>query len=218
MSGLTFIPPPKGLIGRPYGHSRDWLDINFYEQLCSYCLLQFKETLHIEHHEPQAYNASKINDPSNLLLGCPWCNSGKSDYHPNHATRRRLPRENRGFSVIDIRIEDFAGIFEICPDGSLRAKNGSEQERVEFNITALLRLNTKSRNERRVRCLDYLYTCEGLLNLNDTNEEIDKAINVLVRECAERRLFYKAFDIPLSEALLALVEDYITKNRPQLVS
>lgn len=217
MARLDFIPAPERLNGKHYRYYRDWLNINFYEQLCSYCLLQFKESLQIEHHAPQKYDAKRKNDPSNLLLGCSWCNSGKKDYHPNHSTRKRLPREDRNFSVIDIRMEDFADLFEISPDGELKAKRGKQRERVKFNIVDLLRLNTKSYKIMRARCLEYVDMCEGLLDLDHPNEEINKALNGIVRECAERYPFYKAFDIPLSDTLITLIETYIVNNKPQLV-
>jgi hypothetical protein len=214
---LEFFPIPKGLEGKPYQWYRDWLEINFYEQLCSYCLLQFKQSLQIEHHEPQKYAPDRVNDPSNLLLGCSWCNSGKKDYHPNHTARNRLPRENRGFTVIDIRAEDFAEIFTLNPDGELSAKPGAQSERVKFNIVDLLRLNIKSYKKMRRRCLEYVETCENLLLLDNSNDEIKKVLEVIVRECAERYIFFKAFDVPLSEALTTLIATYIEQNRPQLM-
>jgi len=215
---LNFAPAPRGLKGKPYKYYRDWLNINFYEQVCSYCLLQFKENLQIEHHEPQKYAADRINDPGNLLLGCSWCNSGKRDYHPRHTTRTRLPRESRGFSVIDIRAENFAELFEVNPsDGELRARVGSHRERAKFNIVVLLRLNATSYKKMRARCLEYVASCEDLLRLKNADHKIKKARSILVRECAERYPFYKAFDIALSEDLTGLIETYIANNKPQLM-
>lgn len=217
MAKLDFISAPDGLKGKPYKYSRDWLNVNFYEQLCSYCLLQFKESLQIEHHEPQKYAKGRINDPDNLLLGCSWCNSGKKDYHPNHNSRKRLPvhKESRGFHVIDIRIEDFAELFEINRNGELREKTGSGgEERVKFNIVDLLRLNTLSYKKMRARCFEYVDSCECLLN--SSSKESQAALKLLVTECAERYLFYKAFNITLSDALINLIETHIAKNKPQL--
>jgi len=220
MAKLRFTDPPESLEGKRYSFYRDWLNINFYEQLCSYCLLQFKACLEIEHYEPQSYAPELRDDPANLLLGCPKCNNGKLDYHPEHGSRRRLPisKENRGFSVIDIREEDFSDLFELEIDGELKAKHNSNRERVKFNIVDLLRLNAPSHKKMRARCIKYVNACEAILSKGSIEKEDEQPLNVLIELCAERHLFYRAFDITLSDVLTTLIDKYLAENKPQLVT
>jgi len=216
MAKLDFLGAPEGLKGKPYQIYRDWLEFNFYKDLCSYCLLSFPKSLQIEHHEPQKYAKDRVNDPTNLLLGCAWCNSGKSDYHPNHVERRRLHKDNSGHSVIDIREDDFSELFEISENGEILPKDGPQRARAVFNIAKLLRLDLPKYAEIRKRCLSYASACDGLIASNTPKSKA--ALDILVAECAERYLFYEAFDSPLSDALKGLINNYLKKNKPQFVA
>jgi hypothetical protein len=66
---------------------RPWLLREFWDHACSYCLIR-DDGVQIDHYEPRAYAPARIDDPSNLLLGCGRCNgrAGKSDYHPFHSS------------------------------------------------------------------------------------------------------------------------------------
>lgn len=134
MAKIEFTRAPEGLIGKPYKYYRDWLENNFFNELCSYCLLHFPSSLHIEHHEPQGYAPDRKDDPTNLLLGCPRCNSGKLDYHPKHNKRRRLSRDTSGHRVIDIREEDFSDLFELKESGEVLPKDG-DKKNAQFLIS-----------------------------------------------------------------------------------
>jgi len=213
MAKLEFESAPAELEGRSYKFYREWLNFNFYDQLCAYCLLSFPDSLQIDHYEPQKYAPSKINDPKNLLLACRICNRGKSDYHPNHSSRVKCKKENHGFSVIDIRNENFSDLFMLKENGELGAKAGSQRDRVKFNIISLFRLNIKSYKNRRLDCLDYVKCTEGLLAATDESEQAKKYLKILVKLCAERYSFLKAFDIILTDALVKLIQEYFVENR-----
>lgn len=216
MAKLTFVNAPEGLKGKTYKFYRDWLEVNFFKELCSYCLLHFPKSLQIEHYEPQAYVLARKDDPDNLLLGCPWCNSGKKDYHPNYPERKRLPFEKDGFSVIDIRVDDFSDLFEIKESGEILPKEGSQKEKAIFNIVKLLRLDIPQYVSYRKDCLEYKTACEDLLLVKHKDKLCQGALKVLVKSCAERYLFYKAFNIPLSSSLEKLIKSYIDANKPKI--
>lgn len=213
MAKLYFLGAPEGLKGLPYEMYRDWLEYNFYKDLCSYCLLSFPNSLHIEHHEPRKYAKDRVNDPTNLLLGCVWCNSGKNDYHPDHAERRRLRKDNSGHSVIDIREDDFSELFEINENGEILPKHDPQRARAVFNIVKLLRLDLPTYANYRKKCLSYASACDQLIASNTS--ESKAALDILVAECAERYLFYKAFNLPLSRALKRLIDNYLKRNKPK---
>lgn len=215
MARLEFILPPAGLAGKTYSLYRDWLGINFYKELCSYCLLQYEDALQIEHYDPQSYKPDRKNDPSNLLMGCPKCNSGKRDYHPLHIERKRLRKNNSGHSVIDIREEDFGQLFRLKDDGELLPRDGEHKEQVKFNIIELLRLDIPSFKKRRKKYFDYISACETLIGAKDAKAEW--ALQKILPLCAEIYLFIKAFDIPISKELRELVEVYLEENKPILV-
>jgi hypothetical protein len=214
MTRLVFAEHPKTLEGKPYRYFRDWLECNFYKELCSFCLIQHKRSLQIEHYEPQSFKPERINDPLNLLLACPKCNSGKRDYHPENHSRQREPTENRGFSVIDIREEDFASLYFINKQGEITPKQGIGKERAKFNAT-LLRLDIPSSNESRKNIMDYVEACEDLVG--EESQSSKNALKTFVRLCAEQYLFIRAFDISISSELRKLIEDYLEANKPELI-
>ena len=208
MPRLITSEPPCSLSGKPYSEYRDWLESNFFYHLCSYCLIQHFSSLHIDHFEPRKYAPSRVNDPTNLLLACPKCNSGKSDYHPNHSGRRRLRNTTPCHRVIDIRRDDFSQIFSLRKCGELTPQPGEYYEIAIFNISYLLRLNTPERKRIRAKKLDLLSTTEEyLLKIPDMHIENTNVLSILVDECARTFLFYQAFDLKISEKLLELIEN-----------
>lgn len=183
--------------------------------MCSYCLLQYPDSSQIEHFEPQDYAEGRVNDPTNLLLGCTRCNGGKGDYHPEHLDRRRLPLpiHAHGYSVIDIRAENFSELFEIQNNGAIYPNSTTTQrERVKFNILTLLKLNGKSTKKRRIESQEILSVCKQLIASGERDVETKYLIDFFVKLCAKNYLFYKAFDISISETLQSLIDTYIKIN------
>ena len=112
-----------------------------------------------------------------------------------------MPNETGGHSVIDIREDDFADLFQLNKTGAILPKSGPQKDRAMFNITRLLRLDIPKYVEYRKRCFDYVVACENLIG--DKNEQSQEALKILVTECAERYLFFKAFNVQLSSGLEA---------------
>jgi hypothetical protein len=190
-----------------YGEYKPWLLENFYRDLCSYCLEQYG-ALTVDHYVPQSYDDSRTHDPTNLLLGCPNCQRKKWDYHPAHASRRRLPRDTTGFMVVDVREDDLAAMFSLRDDGTLRVRTGTLAARAIWNVK-LLRLDLY--DEKRARVLHKLSVAEGLLEGLDQAEgsaqsQLESALNVLVEDLAERQPFLTAFGIPVSGQLRARLQ------------
>ena len=161
MAAVRLSKPPRLPAHAHYSLYRDWLLNNFYDHLCSYCLLQH-ESLEIEHVEPVQYAPNRKNDPSNLLLACRRCNGGKSDYHPLLGSRRTRTQDRTGFSVLDVRRDDFTDLYEITQDGRLQPKPGQHYERAIWNVL-LLKLDIKFVADKRAECLRILHACEGLI-------------------------------------------------------
>jgi hypothetical protein len=67
MAELRLSPPPELGRGAKYQDYRPWLLENFHLDLCSYCLLQYSNSLWIDHYVPQSMDESRIDQPSNLL-------------------------------------------------------------------------------------------------------------------------------------------------------
>lgn len=211
MTRLTLTSPPRLPANASYKHYRDWLLFNFYNHLCSYCLLQ-QEGLQIEHYEPKSFTPQRINDPANLLLACNRCNLGKSDYHADFLSRRRCARETHAHTVIDVRIDDFAVLYGMKEDGALHVNAGPHQSRAEWNAL-LLRLDLPFPNKKRADCLRALQLCEKLIvSASPENTESASCIEVLVRYCAEQYLLLKAFDIPISACLRERLEKHIAHH------
>lgn len=208
MAKVELTPPPNYPKGTRYAAFKPWLLENFFQDLCSYCLQQYA-TLSIEHYEPQSYAASRIDDPTNLLLGCANCQPKKSDYHPHHASRRRLSQDTTGFRVLDVRDDDLSEWFEVLPSGELRARGGPTQARAVWNAATLLRLDLY--DQERKRLLHKLTVTERLLEALDTGakqrtERDGAVLDVLIGELAERLVFFDAFGLTISDALRRSLE------------
>lgn len=209
MAKVELTPAPWHPAGTRYEAFKPWLLENFFQDLCSYCLQQYA-TLSVEHYEPQKYAESRINDPTNLLLGCANCQPKKSDYHPLHTGRRRLPRDTTGFRVLDVRNDDLNEWCEVLPSGELRARGGSTQARAVWNAATLLRLDLYDQGRKRL--LHKLAVTEKLLEALNTGAKQrtphDEAVlDVLVGELAERLVFFDAFGLAASDALRTLLEE-----------
>lgn len=207
MSKVVLGEPPE-LGDVTYAEYRPWLLEKFYFRFCSYCLLQSPAAIHIDHYEPRAHAPERVNDPTNLLLACAACNGrgGKSDYHPLHEGRTRLPRDASGHHVLDVRRDDLGRMYDVLPSGRLRARAGPSEERAIWNI-ALLKLDLPAYEVVRCEYLETLDAVEELLQVNDepenegAREARERVLDTLVGFLARRRLFFDVFDVGMSEAL-----------------
>jgi hypothetical protein len=203
---LKLMSPPDLGSGAKYPAYKPWLLENFFDHLCSYCLLR-NESVQVDHYEPQGYRPERADDPRNLLLGCPRCNgrAGKSDYHPDHARRTRLPGDRTGFLIIDVRADDFAKLFEVTAQGTIRARPGPDQARAAWNIP-LLKLDLVDQD--RKFNMDLLDLCERAAEACEDagkatlHAEMEKQLELLVPELGRRALFFEVFGIAMTPRLL----------------
>jgi hypothetical protein len=208
VASLPLSEPPELGPHAKYPEYKDWLRENFHLDLCSFCLQQHENALSIDHYVPRNHDSSRLHDPTNLLLSCPTCGRQKSDYHPAHQQRRRRPHDQTGFSVLDVRCDDLARMFVLRDDGSLALhpdSNKSERDRAAWNV-ALFRLDLHDKH--RARLLEKLMLVEALRSELDPPMTVreQKLLDVLEPELVERLPMIRAFDLPLSPALLERLE------------
>ena len=206
MARLEMGAPPAPERGG-YAQYRPWLDYWFYRFVCAYCGLH--DASHaIDHYEPQKYAPGRVDDPTNLLLGCGKCNGrgGKSDYHPLHARRTRLPHDRSGFHVVDPRSESPAALFRVEENGQITARAGAQEDRAIRNIV-LLKLNQHQRPARRRELMDLADACERLVGAAARGDQ-DAAVILqrLLPHLARRLLFFHLHDLPMSPVLLERAE------------
>lgn len=209
MARLPFGPPPVLADGAHYREYRGWLLRELFEHTCAYCLLT-NDSVQIDHYEPVKYAEAREHDPRNLVFGCPTCNGrgGKSDYHPKHAARTRLPRDTTGYLVIDVRAEDFAKLFRIDANGRIAAREGVEADRALWNVV-LLKLDRA--NHARGDLLGFLGLCEDAIDRSRTEPELAPKLELILEKLvpflARRLLLFRAFDVPMSPTLAARLEE-----------
>jgi hypothetical protein len=167
VSRVDLSDPPRS----SFAARKSWLLYHFFDHLCSYCLIQSTANLQQDHYEPRRYAEDRVHDPTNFLLGCGRCNGrgGKSDYHPEHHGRTRLPHDKTGFLILDVRRDDSAELFHLAPDGSISPREGPQQDRAAWNI-AVLKLGLEPVRRRREQTLKLLQTCERILAALDDPE------------------------------------------------
>ena len=220
MPTLDWGPPPALGVDARYEDYRPWLERAFYLRICAYCLIRHPH-LHIDHYEPQKYAPLRLHDPTNLLLACSSCNgkSGKSDYHPEHSARTRLPRDTFGHLVMDVRADDFARLFEISAEGEILARPGPFQQRAVWNIV-LLNLRREAYDKLRKENLDDLATAERIVKVLDAGSGGDKQAILeellagMVRRIARGRPFFAALGIAITPALMTRVEAVRARELP----
>src|SRR5688500_20104085 len=106
------------------------------------------------------------------LMRLPW---GKWDYHPQYATRRRLPHDHTGFLVLNVRRDNLGALLELEASGALRVRQGPHAEWVAWNIL-LLKLDMDFLVSHRQRLLERLTLYERLvLHLSQT---VDKQTQI----------------------------------------
>lgn len=76
-------PVDKGTSTKHYAKYQDASDdltkkLGF---MCSYCEMDISNNPAVEHVQPKSKNPKLINEWSNFLLGCTYCNSAKNDYN-----------------------------------------------------------------------------------------------------------------------------------------
>src|SRR5262245_11986059 len=197
-------PPDLGAKAK-YQDYGPWLLSHFFDHLCSYCLIR-DDGVEVDHYEPRQMSPDKVHDPANLLLGCGRCNGAgcKSDYHPLHSKRRRKRDDTSGYLVLDVRVDDFAAMFEITADGGITSRAGHEADRAIWNIT-LLKLSLDTPTKRRKECLQLLEACEIAIELiaegGGAAERGNGILASLLPELASRRLFFHVYGIPVSAPL-----------------
>lgn len=200
---------PPTIAGRPKYHDyKGWLLAHFYDHHCSYCLTR-NDAVQVDHYEPQKHAPGRIDDPTNLLLSCPICNgaSCKSDYHPDHAERRRLKSDSSGHLVLDVRADDVAEMFALDEKGGIDARDGDHKDRAQWNIV-LLKLDLTPRNEGRREAIDLLQACERLVaravaETGSQRADTDGILSRLLPHVRRCRTFYRVFGITLSPDLSA---------------
>lgn len=208
MAVLSLSSPPSLGPDAKYPDYKDWLLDNFYYYLCSYCLLHNPD-VQVEHYEPISYAPDREHDPKNLLLGCPTCNGsgGKWDYHPKHAKRRKRRDDISGYSVADVRVDDFASMF--CVDaatGKIGARSGPQRDRAAWNIT-LLKLDLPYREKDRRDLCDAVVTSEKLITAIEggaTGKDraaMQAALQILLRQIEQRFRFLEVHGIRLPAAV-----------------
>jgi hypothetical protein len=200
MATLKLTAPPAP-IGRPhYNKYRTWLMDNFYFQMCAYCLIS-SPAIEIDHYEPQDYARGKVHSPDNLLTACRNCNGlGKGDFHPLHTSRRKLAGEKIPHFVIDPRKDDYATLFEVSENGSIRGKSGPSKDRADFNL-ALLLLTTPWFNNAREQLMTMLTNVEIGLQKPELLKDEPQGQLALTRTLdaiARYELFFHAFGIPIN--------------------
>lgn len=213
MPTIDFGDPPQLGDDAQYTDYRPWLERVLYLRTCAYCVLRHVH-LHTDHFEPRGYAEARIHDPTNLVLGCEGCNGrgGKSDYHPDHASRTRLPRDASGFAVVDIRADDFARLFAVAEDGAITARPGVQSKRAEWNIV-LLNLAREPYDTVRAENLETLGIAERVIRRLNSGRGDPRRLGALqevfdahVRDLARTLIFFDAFGIPMSPELRARVE------------
>jgi len=123
-------------------------------------------------------------------------------------------RYNRGNSIIDWsdHSHDVLRMFILKNNGELGARKGDQMERVKFNIIRLLDLKQTHFIKRRAECIEYYSALEDLLIYDDGSNATKKVQNILVRKCAEKYSFVKAFGLTVSSQALDLILEYIETN------
>ena len=213
MAKIVLGNAPSQASGNNYRNYRTWLLKYFFDNICSYCLLRDRN-LAVDHYEPQQYAPHRTADPSNLLLACSRCNGpgGKSDYHPCHKTRRRLPHDKTGYLVIDVRNDDFAKMFGIRDDGKIYPKAGKNFDRAAWNI-ALLKLDLPLVTQARRENLQMLLACERAVDALHNSQRasvhsaVQAALQRLLPQLRRQWLLFEVFEIPVSDALRNYIND-----------
>lgn len=220
---LLDLGDPPDLIPTRHTDYRPWLEHRCYDRACAYCL-EHARVVEIDHVEPEALAPERAKDPKNLLPACATCNgpTGKWDYHPRRNPRKKRPHDDHGFLALDPRADDYARLFEVDGEGDLAVRPGPTAERVLWNRDVLFRLNRPKLRQWRKQAQDLARVAEHLVDAVAAQGAMPEAgaiarRDALVREVAQRLLFFELFEIALSEELLAqatAMRDLLRGPRP----
>ena len=214
------LPEPPALTPVSARDFAAWLSWSFFDGICAYCALQSR-ALEVDHVEPASYAKERRLDPGNLLPACRACNGpgGKSDYHPDHVERRRLPRDTTGYSALDPRFDDFGLLFDVLEDGRLSVRPGKEHDRALWNVQVLLKLHLPKKVRARQELMELRAVAERLVE-HLREEGLDASVEtsspttrlgenarIILNMLARRLLFYDLFSLKLSEDPKALARN-----------
>ena len=181
--------------GPVYADFRPWLEHGFYDLVCAYCGLP-DSGIEIDHYVPVGLAPERTHDPKNLVLACARCNGrgGKSDYHPDHSRRTRLPHDRTGFLVVDVRSENPADLFLIRPDGVIEPRGASDHfDRACWNL-AVLKLDRFNRSQRRKELIDLGRACELLQQRLRHDPEVRPILDRLMPALARSLRFFEMYE------------------------
>ncbi|HGL6355880.1 TPA: HNH endonuclease [Citrobacter amalonaticus] len=144
------------------------------QKRCVYCDLLLKEHafegMHLDHFRPQSLFSELTNDPSNLVLSCPKCNSLKTNHWPCSGVAINSPPHDNNIGFIDPFTEKMRDYLAVDKDGVLH----SNKKPADY-VIELLKLNRPSRILLRKRRLQI----STALNMKDL---LDKQIDTLFYE------------------------------------
>ncbi|ENZ3704712.1 HNH endonuclease [Serratia marcescens] len=165
--------------------SGDFYRYSYYRQVieedcqkrCVYCDLLLKEHafegMHLDHFRPQSVFNELTNDPSNLVLACPKCNSLKTNHWPCPRAALDSPSHDNNVGFIDPFSEKMCDYLTVDKDGIIH----SNKKPADY-IIELLKLNRPSRVLLRKRRLQI----DAALRIKVS---LDKKIDALFYELAK---------------------------------
>ena len=204
MSRIQFSDPPFQC--KDYKNYKAWLEENMSPGFCGYSWLIDQDT-GIDHYLPKEHYPQLKNDPNNLILCTNRCNSAKSDYCPNTASRRAHKQHCE--KIFNIRNEDVALYVHIKSDGTLICRDKKHQSRFDTNL-CIFRLNDpRARSVRReyLESLEqlkqlFLWRDEGVDGIDPTTKaQLDTMIKQYIRHCSRRYVFYKVLSCKILSQL-----------------
>lgn len=202
MARLRFSRPPSLSNSARYSQYKSWLLENLSKDICAYCLQQ-NRNLEVDHFVPKEFNPGLVRAPSNLLPACRSCNgpSGKWDYHPSYAGRKKLPGDRSGFLPFNIRTDNLAALFSVDQNGRLNAIPGPSHTWAAWNIS-LFRLDVAELDSSRAELVEALDSASFLVDkISDSQtptiekQKFRGMLKTYLQTIHEHRIFYIALDI-----------------------
>ncbi|ENG2946509.1 HNH endonuclease [Enterobacter roggenkampii] len=159
-----------------YSHYRAVIEEDCQHR-CVYCDLLLKEHafegMHLDHFRPQSLFSELTNDPCNLVLSCPKCNSLKTNHWPCARITLDSPSHDGNIGFIDPFAEKMRDYLAVDKDGVIRPSKKPADYIIE-----LLKLNRQSRILLRKRRLQISTALK-------MKELLDKQIDDLVHDLAQ---------------------------------
>lgn len=219
---LLELGEPPVLIPRSHTDYAPWLQHRCYDTACAYCA-EVAQGKQVDHVVPVSHDDGGKLDPKNLLPACDTCNGagGKWDYHPLNSNRRKLRADTTGFLPLDPRVDDYALLYEIDPDGTLQPLAGGKHDRAKWNRDVLFRLNRRKLVRWRHQSMQLIEAAERLVVAVTEASESERSDvmqnrDTIITEVARRLLLVELFDVHLSRALRELAEAERSRARAAL--